>query len=403
MGELRLPGIGDLQTFGHDGARLSRRMTFDGRTVLHARLEDGPSADPLGAWHRRSLGIGGPAGQAVQASGQTVTTADLCSGIGGLSAGLDLALAELGHGHRTALVADHDPEAAELAGSALGADRVHAGPVEGLSVDSTVEMIVAGPPCQGFSLLNQTVRRGEGDERRSVYVAVAELAARSDADRVLLENVPNVGGSGEQAEAVRILSAAGFWCRAGVIAADSLGWPQMRRRHFLAARRSSPPAHPVRVGSALAAPARPLSWALDLDYDTRRDIMHTPSSMTPIVRARCDYLHDHGLFDALDLPDGLCPNNVMAATGWCSFSRMRPDRPSGTIVGQFGPNEGRFFHPFERRKLTLAEGAAIQGFPLRWWDHLPDGVGRGRVARWISNAVPPILGHAAALAVLLDD
>ena len=367
------------------------RWTADRRLTRWARGIDGRwgSADRRGRQSSRR--------------GQTVTTADLCSGIGGLSAGVDLALAELGHGHRTALVADHDPDAAGMAGAALGADRVHAGPVEGLSLDSSVEMIVGGPPCQGFSSANQGFRSGEHDERRSVYVTVAELAAESDADRVLLENVPNIAVSGELVEAVGILSAAGFRCRDGVIAADSLGWPQIRRRHFLAARRSSPPVHPFRVESALTAPARPLSWALDLDYDTGRDIMHKPSSMTPIVRARCDYLHDHGLFDAVDLPDDLRPNNVMSATGWCSFSRMRPDCPSGTIFGRFGPNAGRFFHPFERRTLTLAEGAVIQGFPVRWWDHLPDGVGRGQVAQWISNAVPPILGHAAALAVLLDD
>jgi DNA (cytosine-5)-methyltransferase 1 len=58
-------------------------------------------------------------------------------------------------------------------------------------------------------------------------------------------------------------------------------------------------------------------------------------------------------------------------------------------------------HPTQRRVLTPREAARIQGFP-DWFEFTPsqDPPSRAEISRWIGNAVPSILGFAAAYSAL---
>ncbi|MEM4725001.1 MAG: DNA cytosine methyltransferase, partial [Candidatus Hadarchaeum sp.] len=69
--------------------------------------------------------------------------------------------------------------------------------------------------------------------------------------------------------------------------------------------------------------------------------------------------------------------------------------------GFMSPGRGRFVHPLRRRVLTLHEAARLQGFP-DWFRFSSDGktVKKSVAARLIGNAVPAILGYAAALSVV---
>ncbi|NEJ83128.1 hypothetical protein GR268_42370, partial [Rhizobium leguminosarum] len=78
------------------------------------------------------------------------------------------------------------------------------------------------------------------------------------------------------------------------------------------------------------------------------------------------------------------------------------DKPAQTITTGFGtPGQGRYIHPMRRRVITPHEAARIQGFP-DWFDFAPPGtdVKRKNLAKWIGDAVHPILGYAVALSAL---
>ncbi|MBL6927391.1 MAG: DNA cytosine methyltransferase, partial [Acidimicrobiia bacterium] len=85
------------------------------------------------------------------------------------------------------------------------------------------------------------------------------------------------------------------------------------------------------------------------------------------------------------------------------YGRMYPDRPAPTLTtGFLTPGRGRFVHPLRRRVLTPAEAARLQGFPDTYRWRLPgeQTPTSSLLTKWIGDAVPMPLGHAATLSVL---
>lgn len=73
-----------------------------------------------------------------------------------------------------------------------------------------------------------------------------------------------------------------------------------------------------------------------------------------------------------------------------------------TVLGFMTPGRGRYVHPYERRTLSAAEAARLQGFPDAY-DFRPDRnrqPSRAQLAKWIGDAVTAPLGYAAALSAL---
>ena len=88
------------------------------------------------------------------------------------------------------------------------------------------------------------------------------------------------------------------------------------------------------------------------------------------------------------------------------YGRMHKGRPAPTLTtGFMTPGRGRFVHPVRPRVLTPREAARIQGFPdtYRWKSPDAPEPKSQLLAKWIGDAVPMPLGHAAALSVLGTD
>ncbi|MCZ7531736.1 MAG: DNA cytosine methyltransferase [Acidimicrobiia bacterium] len=86
------------------------------------------------------------------------------------------------------------------------------------------------------------------------------------------------------------------------------------------------------------------------------------------------------------------------------YGRLHPDRESQTITtGFMTPGRGRYVHPTERRVINALEAATLQGFPSTYEFHLPGETAPSKLqlGKWIGDAVPMPLGHAASLAALL--
>jgi len=268
-----------------------------------------------------------------------------------------------------------------------------------------VDFVVAGPPCQGHSNLNNTTRRN--DPRNELYFRVARFAELVSPRCVLIENVMTV--TKDKSKVVTrtkdALKEMGYSASETVIDLWTIGVPQMRRRHLLFAYlpKKSPFGDAVETAEAIAlryavAP-RNLRWAIgDLAAREQRDFMSQPSRALPITQKRIDYLFDHDLFE---LPDAQRPDchRLKEHTYQSVYGRLRWDRPAPTITGGFDTmGRGRFVHPELRRTLTPREAARIQGFP-DYFDFEPASRRRA-LAEMIGNAVPPKLSYIFALECL---
>lgn len=266
-----------------------------------------------------------------------------------------------------------------------------------------IDLLIAGPPCQGHSNLNNHTRRQ--DPRNDLYITTVALGVALAAKSIIIENVPTVQNSHSEVVtiAVALLRSSGYGVSMSMLRADNLGAAQRRTRHFLMAvkDRDLAGSHLSDVASTLAAPAMPLSWAIgDLVNRTGHTLMDISPTPTPVNSARIDYLFDN---DVYDLPDAQRPDCHKGGTSYTSvYGRMHWDKPAQTITTGFGtPGQGRYVHPQERRVITPREAARIQGFP-DWFDFAPKGIAlkRKHLAKWIGDAVHPVLGYAVTLAAL---
>lgn len=269
-----------------------------------------------------------------------------------------------------------------------------------------IDLVMAGPPCQGHSNLNNHTRRT--DKRNELYMTVPAFAVASSARMAVIENVPAVVRDRSQvvATARALFESSGYKVETGVLAADAMGWPQTRKRFFMVAHRQANPVPLAAVANLFADPKpRSVLWAIgDLVDEIGADLMHSVSALSTENRSRIDWLFEN---EGYELPSPERPPSHRQGTSYLSvYGRMRGDRPAPTLTtGFLSPGRGRYVHPTRRRTLTLREAARIQGFPdsYRFVADPTNPPSRTKLAQWIGNAVPMPLGYAAALSVLAVD
>lgn len=356
----------------------------------------------------------------------SISTVDLFSGVGGLSLGASEAIEAVGMRHVPLLAVDVDrdaldvykanfPEARTICANVAsfvdfhvygrGEEAKLAYPPE--IIDSRMEeyvgrtdLLVAGPPCQGHSNLNNHTRRS--DPRNTLYVCVAAAGIALKARMIVIENVPEVlSDKTDVVETARtILLASGYQVSGALLSATELGGAQTRKRHFLIATKAEHVPLPSAVEALKQAPMTLREVIGDLAGSKATSFMDETAMLSAENQARIDYLFDKKLFD---LPNKIRPDCHKNGHTYPSvYGRLSWDKPSQTITtGFLTPGRGRYIHPSERRVITPREAARIQGFP----DTFKFQVGaetpsKKLLTKWIGDAVPALLGYSAVLTAL---
>lgn len=274
-----------------------------------------------------------------------------------------------------------------------------------------IDLFLAGPPCQGHSNLNNKTRRE--DPRNLLYLTAVALGVGLRANAIVLENVPEVVNDKSDVvnTAKALLRAAGYeWLDSGTLAADQLGGPQTRRRYFLVASKAGTDAEALtikEVAKGLKHGARSLEWAIgdllgDLAKEPKTGIMDTVPALSAENQTRIRHLFDNDLHD---LPDKVRPDCHKNGNTYPSvYGRLWWDKPSQTITtGFLTPGRGRHIHPIRPRVITPHEAARLQSFPDTFKFVVPDAPPPSRTSlqKWIGDAVPPLLGYAATLPLMV--
>lgn len=270
----------------------------------------------------------------------------------------------------------------------------------------TIDLFLAGPPCQGHSNLNNRTRRE--DPRNLLYITAVALAAGLKAKMVVIENVPDVVNdrSDVVAAAKALLRASGYeFVDSGVLAAHEMGWAQTRKRYFLIAGRKKSDADQLTlqaVATGLKRQAHNVGWAIgdlmgDPNAASPKGVMDSVPALSEDNRSRIEYLFRH---DVYELPNQERPDCHRDGHTYPSvYGRMYWGKPAQTITtGFLTPGRGRYIHPARPRVITPREAARIQGFPDSF-NFVVNGEdpSRNALTKWIGDAVPPPLGYAAAL------
>lgn len=252
------------------------------------------------------------------------------------------------------------------------------------AVEGDVDLIIAGPPCQAFSIIGK--RKSLDDPRGQLTIKYFELVAGLRPKAFVFENVPGLMTVNKGTDFNNLLSfikeTTGYNISIKKLNAADFGVPQYRERIFIVGFRSDIisdmfefPSNPTGIyGKAL--PERvPSKFALEfVDGLPNQEIrIHTES-----VKAR---------FAAL--PQGGRDRG--------SYSdRLKADEPSGTVlIGSSAGGARPHIHPFEPRVLTVREAARLQSFP-DWYEFTGS---RTEQYRQVGNAVPPLLAYELLSAI----
>lgn len=289
------------------------------------------------------------------------------------------------------------------------------------------DIVIGGPPCQGFSLLN---KNREGDPRRELWRPFLEVVERCGAGMFLMENVPQLLGSFEHGEIVGAAQRMGFQVAHAKLCAADYGVPQMRYRAFMLGCRFADPWRyfpPPSTHYDPRGPQPPLGRHYPHDghrnprpWETVRTAigdlppplgtelrdeppplnLHFGRTPTAMSIARYRAIPEEGMnrFDLQRRAPELTPACWVRkkSGGTDLFGRLWWDRPAFTIRTEFfKPEKGRYLHPQQHRPLTHREAARLQSFP----DEFLFTGSKIEIARQIGNAVPPRLAAAVAESV----
>lgn len=355
---------------------------------------------------------------------------DLFSGAGGLSAGIEAA------GWSVAAAVDVDQRALDthrhnFPGLALNLDLgdpdvrdKFVARFEGVTVD----LVAGGPPCQPFSRagrskirsLVEAGTRDAVDLRRELWRAFLDVAMRLNPRAILMENVPDMG-LGDDFAVIRYmvdeLESCGYATQVKLADAWRYGVPQHRKRLLLLARNDGGvfgwPDELERITTLEQA----IGDLPSLEGGTGgRSLRYRKRSKPSTFLARMrdgapdGVVHDHmtrgvrsddlEIFQLMtsktlysDLPARLRRYSADSFTD--KYKRLDWNELSRSITAHIAKDGYWYIHPGEHRTLTVREAARVQTFP----DRFRFAGTRSDAFRQIGNAVPPLLGEAAATAV----
>ncbi|MCS5733780.1 DNA cytosine methyltransferase [Herbiconiux daphne] len=348
-----------------------------------------------------------------------VRVLDLFAGAGGLSAGFKQSSMR----YETVRAVEMDLAAASTYAANHGAEKVFAGSIQDWLRDEVVplvDVVIGGPPCQGFSTLG---KQDVEDVRNFLWHEYAETVRRAQPKYFVVENVAAFAKSSQFADFQRETSEGGLLYNYSfdyrVLNSADFGAPQARKRTVIIGWRdgqSNPgfpePTHgPGRVHPHVAVSTAFLQRGIvekvtQIDLPPRRTSilggraipgpylpreLHVTRNYTKLSLDRFACIREGG--NRFQIDENLLPPCWKKhRTGTADvMGRLHKGKPSVTIRTEFfKPEKGRYLHPTENRAITHYEAAALQGFP----EDFQFMGSKTEIARQIGNAVPIPLGAA---------
>ena len=340
---------------------------------------------------------------------------DLFCGCGGLSKGFEMA------GYRILLGVDFNEPALKtfaknhkgsktLCGDLSASNTFNE--IDSLVGGNAIDVIIGGPPCQGFSL---TGPRNFDDERNKLYLAMVETVRRYKPRAFVVENVPGMATlyKGEvKNEVIRRFTDMGYSVNCKILCAADYGVPQIRKRLVFVGVKNGCTfefPEPTNTPETYITCEQAISDLPSLECELGQDVSeYEKDPITPfqkLMRGTCEVLYNHKAIDhkqfvkdtiALvpdggnykDLPEGVGESRKFNM----AWTRYKSDKPSRTIDTGHRNN----FHYKWNRCPTVRESARLQSFPD---DFIFLGT-KTQQDKQVGNAVPCLMAKAIGLQLL---
>ncbi|EIN15177.1 Type II restriction modification system C5-cytosine and N4-cytosine or N6-adenine DNAmethyltransferase [Mycoplasmopsis agalactiae 14628] len=277
-----------------------------------------------------------------------------------------------------------------------------------------INMIIGGPPCQGFS--NKGKKKGLDDPRNFLFLEYLDIVEKVSPELFIIENVKTMLTAVKGYfidQIVKKIELMGYKISYGVLNAKDFGIPQSRPRAIIIAHKEMavplPPPNGISVTVRDAISDLAYLNSADGDYESQY-INNAQSEYQKLMRKGSLKLFNHiatkhsvDVINKLNLIPPECGKEYLSEelkgnqkfnTTW---GRLKWNTTSSTIDTRFDtPSNGTNTHPELNRAITPREAARLQSFP----DKFIFTGSKTEICKQIGNAVPPLLAKAIGLEIL---
>lgn len=349
---------------------------------------------------------------------------DLFAGVGGISTGFKKA------GFEVVAANEYKPDIANTyaknhPGTKMIVEDITKIKSKDLYNGEEIDVIVGGPPCQGFSMAGRRIRNDGAfmnDPRNELFKEFHRIVKDIKPKVFVMENVAamlNMHDGAVKDEIIRLFKQIGYETEVRVLLAAEYGVPQLRKRavfignrlgidpkEFFPKKTHGPEASKpyVTIGETILDLPKIDAGAGEFESEYTGNAPIAPYAKDRKGKAKKLYnhqatKHDKRIIDLLktikpgqgriNIPKELQTKSVHSG----AFGRLEKDKPAYTITTRFDtPSVGRITHPISHRALTPREAARIQSFD----DDFVFYGNKSSVGIQIGNAVPPLLAKAIA-------
>ena len=281
--------------------------------------------------------------------------------------------------------------------------------IDKLIENKNVDVIIGGPPCQGFSL---TGPRNFYDKRNKLYLAMVSTVKYFKPKAFLIENVTGMAtlyGGEVKNKIIECFTELGYNDNVEVVCAADYGVPQIRKRLvFVGVRKdigtfkfpekiktpenyvsceealSDLPSLELDLGEEVVEyTSKPLTeYQKKMRKNSRKLHNHVATKHTEEVKSVISLVPEGGNYK--DLPPGVGTSRKFNEA-WTRYHSKKPSRTIDT-------GHRNHFHYKYNRVPTVRENARLQSFPD---DFVFYGT-KTQQNRQVGNAVPPMLSYSLA-------
>jgi DNA (cytosine-5)-methyltransferase 1 len=261
-----------------------------------------------------------------------------------------------------------------------------------LTKGKKIDVIVGGPPCQGFSIAGNIGRKFINDPRNQLFKEFARFVKIIQPRFFVMENVARLyaHNNGEtRAEMTALFEKMGYTVDSKILNSADYGVPQVRKRVvFIGTKHGNKILFPEKEVEEYATVGGALKGFLKIIPDGSSSIPnHEAMNHSEQMLTKMKHVQDGGT--RLQIPVSLRPTSGDVR----KYIRYDSKKPSVCITGDMR----KVFHYFHNRALTVRELAKLQSFP-------DDFVFKGSKIsqqQQVGNAVPPLMAEAIAKKIKL--
>ncbi|WP_232796243.1 DNA cytosine methyltransferase [Staphylococcus canis] len=248
-----------------------------------------------------------------------------------------------------------------------------------------VDVVIGGPPCQGFSMAGKNGRTFIEDERNELFKEFVRFVSIIKPKMFVMENVARMLSHNKGKTVTEIKNAfneLGYDVKFKVLNSEKYGIPQKRQRIFFVGTKGQkfnfPDSYEKEITIKEAIHDLP-----SLKSGEKSNIPnHFAMNHSKQMLEKMSYISDGG--DRSEIPIEIRPKSGDIR----KYIRYNSNKPSITVTGDMR----KVFHYEQNRALTSRELARLQSFPDSFVF-----VGTSIIIQQqIGNAVPPKLGFVVA-------